>query len=1030
MYYEIRKVIMSEQYSSAENMAMKAVSLSAFSAINIVDIKHKVKSLLSLIGRDGVFDEYTKHDISHIDGMLASLDFIIPEKVKGQLTGADWLLIVLSFYFHDLGMLVTKQEYTNRNQSREFQKFRGKYIENVYNQSSLASLDADQQERFIFQEYVRKHHGERISNWILDESSPFVSYDSNVTEVVSDLVSCLPPLFKVDLAKVCASHSLDDLDDFDKYKVSQSYGNTPQERANVFYAALILRSADLLHITQDRTPFVEYQIIAPTNPISQEEWAKQRAVASITPKIPLDDEGNKCPNLPRDTLEVNAYFENERGFFSLIEYLNYVKVQLKNSFRLNEIAKKRHASLYDFPWKDIDDSSIQTKNFERKQLSFTIDQNKVLSLLVGETLYNNLSVSLRELSQNAIDAVKVRNYELHSTLDSTGQETYIPKIKVIWDESTRELIIMDNGTGMNLDIIENHLLKVGSSRYQDPDFQKKHPGYNSISRFGIGLLTCFLIADDVDILTTMNPEDKPLLLKIRNVHGKYLLKHGVEKGSNLLLLEEIGTSIKLKVRPDIKNFDPEKILRHWIIIPQCEFIFSCNGVEQRIGYGSPNALLHHLIDSVIPNAERLHYKVMEYNDEGIDLCILLKYNSYFREWSMVDVYNWVDLSHCPITPTGISIEGIRIDSNTPGFSSKRFIAFANMTGEKAPKTNVARSNINSGNLEKTLEVIYSLYLKNISDEREKLCNDFSITWAAEESDWLLSNFLTRRNPRFNVDFSNKEILIRKLCEIPTILIEKEGVRQFISIAELKKGGHFWTIESEAFNSANRLLKEIKSTRSVVSILSDLYGTNSANLDNVDVLLNKKVFYNLIDEILLTEFQISDIKIVPEQRRLDICWDKISTEKKWMRFPKRRDMHNDSESCFVQLRSLDFNSHIEYDGIKCIYGIILLNNSPITKFVVESIHALNTNNEDDLAVLSDICYLIELALTNKIRKADWQQQIEKVFDRRTNPQYHEFAFSKISKEKLIDACERSEFKMYDASKWYRNTDNLPWSDQSW
>ena len=92
MYYEIHKVIMSEQYSSAENMAMKAVSLSAFSAINIVDIKHKVKSLLSLIGRDGVFDEYTKHDISHIDGMLASLDFIIPEKVKGQLTGADWLL--------------------------------------------------------------------------------------------------------------------------------------------------------------------------------------------------------------------------------------------------------------------------------------------------------------------------------------------------------------------------------------------------------------------------------------------------------------------------------------------------------------------------------------------------------------------------------------------------------------------------------------------------------------------------------------------------------------------------------------------------------------------------------------------------------------------------------------------------------------------------------------------------------------------------------------------------------------------------
>lgn len=495
-------------------MAMKAVTLPAFSSISLADIKGRVRSLLSLIGRDGIFDEYTKHDISHIDGMLTSLDFIIPEKVKAQFTIADWLLIVLSFYFHDLGMLVTKQEYANRNKSREYQKFRGKYVDNVYNQSSLASLDVEQQERFIFQEYVRKHHGERISNWILDESSPFVSYDTKVIEVVSDLVKSLPPLFKVDLAKVCASHSLDDLDDFDKYKVSQSYGSTPQEKANVFYAALILRTADLLHITQDRTPFIEYQIIAPTNPISQEEWAKQRAVASITPKIPLDEDGNKCPELPSDTLEVNAYFENERVFFSLIEYLNYVRSQLKNNFRLNEVAKKRHASIYDFPWKDIDDSSIQTKNFERKQLSFTIDQNKVLSLLVGETLYNNLSVSLRELSQNAIDAVKVRNYELHSTPESSGQEKFVPKIKVVWDESSRELIIMDNGTGMNLDIIENHLLKVGSSRYQDPDFQKKHPGYNSISRFGIGLLTCFLISDDVDILTTMNPEEKPLLLKI------------------------------------------------------------------------------------------------------------------------------------------------------------------------------------------------------------------------------------------------------------------------------------------------------------------------------------------------------------------------------------------------------------------------------------------------------------------------------------------------------------------------------------
>lgn len=72
--------------------------------------------MLAHIGDGGLFDEYTKHDISHIDKMLESLDFIIPESTQKIMTGADWMLIVISTYFHDLGMLVTRNEYENRNE--------------------------------------------------------------------------------------------------------------------------------------------------------------------------------------------------------------------------------------------------------------------------------------------------------------------------------------------------------------------------------------------------------------------------------------------------------------------------------------------------------------------------------------------------------------------------------------------------------------------------------------------------------------------------------------------------------------------------------------------------------------------------------------------------------------------------------------------------------------------------------------------------------------------------------------------------
>lgn len=1025
--------ILETQFGEFENKAKVANSLRAFSSINLVDIKNKIKTLLALIGREGIFDEYTKHDISHIDRMLYSLDYLIPDSTKEKMTTADWLLIVLSFYFHDLGMLVTKNEFENRTKSKEFNKFKNNYLDKIYNANSLKQLSSENSEKFLYQEYVRKHHGDRIYNWILDEQSNYVYYDPNVTDTIRNIVKDFPPLFKNDLAIVCASHSLDDLEDLNKYKVSQAYGSTPQEKANVFYAALILRTADLMHITSDRTPIIEYQVISPTNPVSQEEWAKQAAVSSVTPKIAEDEEGNKNTQIQSNTLEVNAFFEKETGFFSLIEYLNYAREQLKNNHRLNEIAKKKHASKYDFPWKDIDDSTIQTKNFERRQLSFTIDQNKVLSLLVGETLYNNLSVSLRELAQNSIDAVKVRKYELFEKNDSVGVETYKPIIKVFWDSATRELIISDNGTGMNQDIIENHLLKVGSSRYQDPEFQKNHPGYNSISRFGIGLLTCFLIADDVDILTNMDPHEKPLLLKIRNVHGKYLLKHGAEKGSNLSLLEDVGTSIKLKIRPDIKNFNPEKILRHWIVIPQCDLLYVENGLEKKIGYDSPKDLLENLISVTAPKTDSVQVKVVEYNSEGIDLCLLLRYNSFFHEWEMVDTNEWFDINNYSVIPTGTSIEGIRIDSNTPGFNNRRFIAFANMTGDKAPKTNVARSNINSASLEKTLDTIYSLYLKNITMEKEKLCKNFSITWAAEEAEWMLATFLSKRNFNINADFSNKEILIRKLCEFPLVLIEQNYTREFKSIDELKKFGHYWTIESEAFDSANRLLKEIRSDSSVISLFSNLYTDNDSKTDNIDILLSKKRGYNLLDEVLLSEFQIADIRILTDQRRLDIKWDKvIDNNTSWIRISQKRDVrhHELTSPCFIQTKDIKFNETINYDAIKSTYGIILLYTSPITEYLNECLTKLNLNNEDDFNIIADIWRFIEMALTREIRFSDWERQVEQIFERSSSPRYYDFIFSKVSRDDLIKMCECCDFNIYDASKWYRSDENLPWNNRYW
>lgn len=85
-----------------------------------------------------------------------------------------------------------------------------------------------------------------------------------------------------------------------------------------------------------------------------------------------------------------------------------------------------------------------------------------------------------------------------------------------WDSNSRVMEVGDNGTGMTQSIIVNNLLKAGSSRYQEPDFKKEHPDFTPISRFGIGVMSTFMIADKVEVLTSHPVEEKSRHLSLRS----------------------------------------------------------------------------------------------------------------------------------------------------------------------------------------------------------------------------------------------------------------------------------------------------------------------------------------------------------------------------------------------------------------------------------------------------------------------------------------------------------------------------------
>ena len=170
------------------------------------------------------------------------------------------------------------------------------------------------------------------------------------------------------------------------------------------------------------------------------------------------------------------------------------------------------------------------------------------------------------------------------------------RVLVSWNPETRLLTVEDNGTGMDLATIENHLLRVGSSFYDTPQFQSENAGFTPISRFGIRILTCFMISDNIEIITCRSGVGRRI--RMSSVHADYLLKDLPTGDAQLDGLEPHGTKIKLVLRPSVnlKEKGMLDIVRQWIMIPACEVIYSQLGEKsQRIGFEDAAEALQFMI---------------------------------------------------------------------------------------------------------------------------------------------------------------------------------------------------------------------------------------------------------------------------------------------------------------------------------------------------------------------------------------------------------------------------------------------------
>lgn len=164
---------------------------------------------------------------------------------------------------------------------------------------------------------------------------------------------------------------------------------------------------------------------------------------------------------------------------------------------------------------------IDADGYTPLDMKFSVDSTAALQLFMGNRLYADKRVFLRELIQNAVDACNLKKL---------FAPDYNLEISVEFDDNIDEITFRDNGIGMDRQWIEKYFLKIGISFYQSGDIKainRNRIDFNFISQFGIGFLSAFLVSDKIVIKTRKN--DSPgLQITITNLQDYFDVRFAAE----------------------------------------------------------------------------------------------------------------------------------------------------------------------------------------------------------------------------------------------------------------------------------------------------------------------------------------------------------------------------------------------------------------------------------------------------------------------------------------------------------------------
>lgn len=627
---------------------------------------------------------------------------------------------------------------------------------------------------------------------------------------------------------------------------------------------------------------------------------------------------------------------------------------------------------------------------------------------------------MRELVQNAIDAVKLQNqYEL-----KRGDKVTNGKIQIDWDETKRELCFWDNGTGMTMYDVENFLLKVGASKYRDAAVKKQFPNFSSISHFGIGILTCFMVANDIDIVTNSEEQNDVNCISLRKVNGNYLLRR-ISKPEVDKKIRNHGTMVKLYVRNDVDMSTLEADLRKWIVLPEIPVYLSVLGnKEVRIGYSSPKEVIEKYLNDTGRNVDGEKFDVYEETQGNVTVAYAVRHLKYLSDWCLLEVDSRRTQKKIQL-PIGTCVEGIRVEFTTPGYNSSTILAIANIKDSKY-QTNVARSALELDANSEILSEIYDIYRRYVQEQMDKLEQlDYSKSWAISEGCYLMRPLVSDDYTNYRVEPADEGVLTQTLAKIKSIALENKGKRSIVSAEDIYNLPEINIFESKMTEAAEYLLKEIKSE----ATLNDLIGVVCSEdnfLEKTNNVFCNYDLYNILHQYALSNKEISAVIVSHKQRRIKITYS--STVDQWYIFDlKNRGM---ARKLYVPKGDFSIEGLIDEIGVKTYGAIIVKSGTSLCDYAIKMIKIFSNEDTEENRIMLEIFLggifdsnILERVYANEVSR---ENVIKKSFDVRgirVSDELMDKIWLKVDKEEFSKIILARNYAFYSIDNWTRTGEEI-------